>query len=97
PTYTKALANLICDMIETDKFGTYHASCEGFCTRYEFVREIMRLAGKAVKVLPAESGEFPTPAKRPHNSRLSKKSLDEAGFERLPDWKISLAEYINSK
>ncbi len=97
PTYTKALANLICDMIETDKFGTYHASCEGFCTRYEFVREIMRLAGKTVKVLPAESGEFPTPAKRPHNSRLSKKSLDEAGFDRLPDWKTSLAEYLSDK
>ena len=97
PTYTKDLAKLICDMIETDKFGTYHASCDGFCSRYEFACEIMKLAGKEVKIIPAKSEDFPTPAERPRNSRLSKKSLDEAGFERLPDWKISLAEYINSK
>ena len=97
PTYTKDLAKLICDMIETDKFGVYHASSEGFCSRYEFAGEILKLAGKSARVIPAKSEDFPTAAKRPHNSRLSKDSLDDAGFERLPDWRDSLAESIRNR
>jgi dTDP-4-dehydrorhamnose reductase len=94
PTYTYDLALLIADMIKTDKYGIYHATNEGICSWYEFACEIFKLSNINVKVNPVTSDEYPTKVKRPHNSRLSKSSLDEAGFERLPDWKDSLARYI---
>lgn len=94
PTYTADLAPLLCDMMMTEKYGTYHASNEGFCSWAEFAEEIFRQAGYETKVNPIPTSEYPARAKRPLNSRLSKKSLDEAGFKRLPDWKDALKRYL---
>lgn len=94
PTYTKDLARLLADMIETDKYGCYHATNEGFCSWYEFACEIFRQAGMNVKVNPVTSDEFPAKAKRPHNSRMSKEKLSENGFERLPSWQDALKRYL---
>lgn len=94
PTYTKDLAPLLVDMVHTDKFGTYHATNEGFCSWAEFAAEIFKLAKKDVEVEMITTAEYPTPARRPFNSRLSKKSLDAAGFSRLPDWQDALKRYL---
>lgn len=96
PTYTPDLARLLCDMIKTDKFGVYHASNEGFCTWAEFAGEIMRLANRPTRIIPCTSEEYAAKAKRPKNSRLSKASLDEAGFERLPDWHDALERFLKN-
>lgn len=95
PTYTADLAPLLCDMIMTDKYGTYHATNEGICSWAEFAEEIFRLAGKNVKVNPIPTSEYPTRAVRPLNSRLSKDKLEQAGFTRLPHWKDALNRFIN--
>ena len=94
PTYTYDLARLLVDMIETDKYGRYHATNEGLCTWYEFAKEIFRQAGMDVEVVPVTSEEFPARARRPHNSRISKEKLAEAGFERLPAWQNALERYL---
>lgn len=94
PTYTPDLARLICDMIKTEKYGTYHASNEGYCTWAEFAKEIMRQAEKTTKIIPCTTAEYPAKAKRPENSRLSKKCLDDAGFDRLPPWQDALARFL---
>lgn len=94
PTYTKDLAPLLVDMIHTDKFGTYHATNEGFCSWAEFAKEIFKQTKKKVEVVEIPTIEYPTPARRPFNSRLSKKSLDDAGFERLPTWQDALKRYL---
>ena len=94
PTYTFDLARLLVDMIETDKYGKYHATNEGICTWCEFAKEIFRQAGMNVKVNPVTSEEFPTKAKRPHNSRMSKDKLEEQGFARLPAWQDALERYL---
>ena len=95
PTYTLDLARLLVDMIETDKYGTYHATNEGYCSWYEFAREIMRLGHLPAKIHPVATADYPSPAARPLNSRLSKESLDEAGFPRLPHWKDALQRYLS--
>lgn len=102
PTYTYDLARLLVDMIETDKYGTYHATNEGgFISWYDFTVEIMKQAGecdnnyKNVEVLPVGSDTYPTKAKRPSNSRLDKSKLVENGFEPLPDWKDALHRYLS--
>lgn len=94
PTYTPDLARLICDMIKTEKYGTYHASNEGFCTWAQFAKEIMRQAGKTAEIVPCTTEQYPAKAKRPKNSRLSKKCLDYAGFDRLPPWQDALARFL---
>lgn len=98
PTYTYDLSKLLCDMIETEKYGTYHATNEGVCSWAEFAQEIFNVTGKDVIVHPITTEEYfknkPIQAKRPLNSRLSKKSLDEAGFDRLPTWQDALKRYI---
>ena len=94
PTYTADLAPLLCDMIQTEKYGVYHATNEGGCSWSEFAREIFRLAGKDVRVRAIPSEEYPTRAVRPLNSRLSKDSLEIAGFKRLPRWQIALERYL---
>lgn len=95
PTYTYDLAFLLCDMIKTDKYGVYHATNEGLCTWAEFASEIMRLAGRKTKIIPVASSEYKTVAVRPLNSRLSKKSLDENGFSRLPPWQDAVERYVD--
>lgn len=96
PTYTYDLARLLVDMIQTDKYGRYHATNEGLCSWYEFACEIFRVAGMdEVKVTPVPSSEYPaSKAKRPMNSRISKEKLSDNGFERLPDWKDAVARYL---
>ena len=94
PTYTADLAELLCDMIVTDKYGVYHATNEGICSWAEFAQEIFRQAEKDVTVHPIPTSEYPTRAVRPLNSRMSKAKLDEMGFRRLPDWHDALARYL---
>ena len=95
PTYTYDLAGLIVDMIQTDKFGIYHVTNEGFCSWYEFAREIFKQAVIKVKVNPIDSEHYPTKAKRPKNSRLSKRKLVQEGFSALTEWKRALQQFIN--
>lgn len=94
PTYSKDLAWLLCDMVQTNRFGIYHATNEGFCSWAEFATEIMHQGGRRCKVNPVPTSQYPTPAKRPTNSRLSKACLDKAGFRRLPPWQDALARYL---
>ena len=95
PTYTYDLARLLVDMIETEKYGYYHATNEGgYISWYDFTKEIFRQAGMDVKVIPVSSAEYPAKAKRPSNSRMEKKKLEEHGFTRLPDWKDALGRYL---
>lgn len=94
PTYTKDLAVLIAEMIRTDKYGTYHATNEGNCSWHEFAEAIFDLSGVAVKANGIPTSDYPTRAKRPMNSIMSKDSLDQAGFKRLPDWTDALSRYL---
>ena len=94
PTYTYDLARLLVDMVQTDKYGIYHATNEGICNWYEFACEIFRKAGMNVDVAPVPASEYPTKAKRPENSRMSKEKLTENGFERLPSWQDALERYL---
>ncbi|ABX44026.1 dTDP-4-dehydrorhamnose reductase [Lachnoclostridium phytofermentans] len=94
PTYTVDLAKCLVAMIKTDKYGIYHVTNEGFCSWYDFAKEIFRMSGKNTTVQPLTSDEFPTKAKRPKNSRLSKEKLTEQGFERLPTWQDALSRYL---
>ncbi len=94
PTYTADLAELLCDMIITEKYGTYHATNEGICSWAEFAQTIFDMAGKPVKVNPILSSEYPTRATRPLNSRMSKEKLTAMGYHRLPSWQDALARYL---
>lgn len=96
PTYTYDLAKLLVDMVETDKYGRYHATNEGLCTWYEFATEIFRQAGKEITVHPVTSDQFPSKARRPHNSRMSKDKLEANGFDRLPTWQDALNRYLKA-
>ena len=95
PTYTRDMAVLLADMVQTEKYGVYHASNEGFCSWYEFAKEIFRLAGMdEVSVTPITSDQFPAKAKRPFNSRMSKEKLIKEGFNKLPSWQDALKRYL---
>ena len=94
PTYTADLAPLLCDMIVTEKYGTYHATNEGICSWADFAEAIFKLAGKNVKVNHIPTSEYPTRAVRPLNSRMSKDKLEQMGFSRLPHWKDALERYL---
>lgn len=96
PTYTYDLARLLVDMIETDKYGYYHATNEGgYISWYDFTKEIYRQAGYATKVIPVSTQEYGlSKAARPFNSRLDKSKLIEKGFKPLPAWQDALARYL---
>ena len=96
PTYTFDLARLLVDMIETDKFGYYHATNEGgYISWYEFCCEIYKEAGLSTTVIPVCTEEYGlSKAARPFNSRLDKSKLKENGFEPLPDWRDALKRYL---
>lgn len=96
PTYTPDLAELLVDMIQTDKYGVYHATNEGgFISWYDFTCEIYRQVGLHTQVLPVTTEEYGlSKARRPFNSRLDKAKLAEQGFRRLPDWKDALRRYL---
>lgn len=94
PTYTADLAPLLVEMIKTDKYGIYHATNEGVCTWAEFAEEIFKIVGLEVKVKHITTAEYPIRAKRPMNSRLSKKSLESNGFKLLNNWQTTLNFYL---
>ena len=94
PTYTKDLSVLLADMIVTEQYGTYHATNEGFCSWYEFACAIMAESGLPARVLPVSSDLYPSRAKRPANSRMSKEKLTKNGFSRLPSWQDALRRYL---
>ena len=96
PTYTYDLARLLVDMIESEKYGYYHATNEGgYISWYDFACEIFRQAGRATKVQPVTTAEYGvSKAARPFTSRLDKSKLAANGFTPLPDWKDALARYL---
>lgn len=96
PTYTLDLARLLVDMIETEKYGYYHATNEGgYISWADFAKEIFRQAGMETQVTPVTTAEYGlSKATRPFNSRLDKRKLVEQGFEPLPDWKDALKRYL---
>lgn len=96
PTYTFDLARLLVDMIETDKYGYYHATNEGgYISWYDFTKEIYRQAGYTTRVLPVTTAEYGlSKAARPFNSRLDKSKLVENGFTPLPTWQDALSRYL---
>lgn len=96
PTYTLDLARLLVDMIETERYGCYHATNEGgYISWADFAREIFRQAGMPVQVVPVTTKEYGlSKAARPYNSRLCKDKLVENGFVPLPDWKDALSRYL---
>ena len=94
PTYTTDLAVLLCDMAFSGKYGEYHATNEEYCSWHEFAEEIMRQSGRQCKINPISTEEYPTKAIRPKNSRMSKNSLDNAGFRRLPSWQDALGRFL---
>ena len=96
PTYTFDLARLLVDMIETEKYGYYHATNEGgYISWYDFCVEIYKQANLKTKVIPVSTLEYGlSKAKRPFNSRLDKSKLSDKGFERLPDWRDALKRYL---
>ena len=96
PTYTFDLARLLVDMIETEKYGYYHATNEGgYISWYDFTCEIYHQAGLNTKIQPVTTEEYGVSvAARPFNSRLDKSKLRENGFVPLPDWKDAVARYL---
>lgn len=96
PTYTYDLSRLLVDMLETEKYGYYHATNEGgYISWYDFTCEIFRQAGYATKVVPVTTAEYGlSKAARPFNSRLDKSKLIENGFTPLPTWQDALARYL---
>lgn len=96
PTYTYDLARLLVDMIETDKYGYYHATNEGgYISWYDFACEIFRQAGYKTKVIPVTTEEYGlSKAARPFNSRLDKSKLAANGFKPLPTWQDALSRYL---
>jgi dTDP-4-dehydrorhamnose reductase len=92
---TYDLAKLLVDMLEKEEYGKYHVTNEGgYISWCDFAKEIFRQAGMQVNVIPVSSAEYPAKAKRPSNSRMEKKKLDEHGFERLPSWQDALSRYL---
>ena len=100
PTYTADLARLLVDMVETEKYGYYHATNSEehpgeYISWYDFTREIYRQAGLSTEVMPVTTAEYGlSKAVRPFNSRLDKSKLVEAGFTPLPCWKDALHRYL---
>jgi len=96
PTYTLDLARLLVDMMETEKYGYYHATNEGgYISWADFAKEIFRQAGKNTQVTPVTTAEYGlSKAARPYNSRLDKRKLVEAGFAPLPAWQDALKRYL---
>ena len=100
PTYTPDLARLLADMIETEKYGTYHATNSEtrpgeYISWYDFAEEIYRQAGRETRVIPVTTEEYGlSRARRPLNSRLDKRKLLKMGFQPLPDWKDALGRYL---
>lgn len=94
PTYTVDLSKLVADMIQTDKYGVYHATNEGFVSWADFAREIFKRANVDVVVHDVTTEEYNAKALRPKNSRLNKSKLVENGFNKLPSWQDALDRFL---
>ena len=95
PTYTYDLAVLLVNMISTDKYGIYHATNEGYCSWYEFACEIFKQSKIDIKVHPIKAEAYPTKAKRPKNSRLSKSQLKRNNYHLLDEWQFALRRFLD--
>lgn len=95
PTYTKDLAEKIMELIQTDRYGTYHISNSGSCTWYEFARAIFEISGINIEVNPCTTDEFPRPARRPKNSVFEHLALRLNGFADVRDWQAALREFLS--
>jgi dTDP-4-dehydrorhamnose reductase len=94
PTYTVDLAKLLIEIIQSEKYGIYHASNEGFCNWADFASEIFKLTDKKVSINSIKTEQYPTRAVRPKNSRMSKQKLVDNGFNPLPSWQDALNRYL---
>lgn len=93
PTYTVDVSKFISDVAETEKYGIYHATNKGYISWYEFAKAIFATNKVDVLIHPIPSIEYPTKAERPHNSRLSSRSLTDNNFYELPTWEDALNRY----
>jgi len=94
PTYTKDLAKFLIELSLTDKYGIYHVTNSGYCSWYEFAKEILKISNKDIKLIPIESKDLVRLAKRPLNSVLHKTALMSSGFTLLQNWKLALEDYL---
>ncbi|KRF35869.1 dTDP-4-dehydrorhamnose reductase [Paenibacillus sp. Soil787] len=94
PTYTIDLARCISDIMETDKYGTYHVSNSGYCSWYEFAKEIFNSASITIDLIPVTSEQFPRPAKRPRYSVMQHSALELNGFQMIRSWKDGLKDFL---
>jgi dTDP-4-dehydrorhamnose reductase/dTDP-4-dehydrorhamnose 3,5-epimerase len=94
PTYTKDLAAFIVNLVQTNSYGTYHGVNEGYCSWYEFAKSIFEKSGIEMKVNPISTEDYPTKAKRPLNSKLSKENTTKAGIDKMPHWEDALTRFI---
>ena len=97
PTYTADLAPLLVKMIKTDKYGIYHATNEGVCTWAEFAEEIFKITKLDVKANHIPATDYPTRAKRPMNSKLSKNNLKANEFKVLENWRLALKKFVQNE
>lgn len=97
PTYTVDLADKIIEIGQSDKFGIYHVTNEGFCTRARFAEEIIKNLNLRCEINHIKCNEYASKALRPKNSKLSKKSLLESGFSLLPTWEDALKRYLETR
>lgn len=97
PTYTPHLTKALIELIQTELWGTYHITSEGFCSWADYAKEILHLIGSSAQVIPVSSDDYVTLAKRPLNSRLSKEKAYSVGICPLPHWKEALCEFITGK
>lgn len=97
PTSTEELSNMIEKLIETDNYGIYHGTCEGYCSWYELTCEIYRLLDIKTKVVPVTTDEFPRPAKRPKFSVLENKQLNKIGIYKFKEWQEALKIYLEKE
>ena len=97
PTYTADLAEVICRLIKTSAYGTYHVTNSGYCTWFQFTKDIMELAGIAIEINPCATEEFPRPAKRPKFSVLENLNLRLCGFREMRHYKDALKYYLKEE
>ena len=94
PTYTKDLAELVCEILQTAKYGIYHGVNDGYCSWYDFAADIFKKMNIDIKLNPITTLEYPVKAKRPLNSRLSRGNIVKNGFSALPHWKDALGRFL---
>jgi len=97
PTSAKQVAKAIIKLIETEEYGIYHGTCEGYCSWYEFAKHIFELKKIDIEVVPCTTDEFPHRAKRPKYSVLDNKNLREKHGYKFSDWKQAIKDYFNDK